>query len=124
MIKKTETFDIVGILCSSACALHCMLMPVVISFAPSLSVFFENEWIHIGLVITLVPVALIALVRGKKSHGKSLPLALGVLGMTALWLAIALESFEIHNLETVLTVMGSFLLITAHLWNLKAQTRL
>lgn len=120
MFKKSETFDIVGIICSGACALHCLMVPILVAFAPSFTVFLENEWIHKGLVISLIPVALIAFVRGHKKHGKLYPLILGGVGMLVLVSAILLEDLGIEGFEKSLTLMGSAMLVTAHYFNLKS----
>lgn len=114
-----------GVVCSGACAVHCLLMPFLAYSSPAISHFFNNEWIHFGLLIVLIPVALISFSRSRKAHGNNGPSLLGSVGMVFLVGAIALESFhiEIANLEKILTAIGSLLLIVGHTLNLSLLRR-
>jgi len=123
-VKPTvsDNLDKVGIVCSGACAVHCLLLPIIALFSPAIASFFESEWIHKGLLIFLTPVAILAFVRGFNQHHKSWPMISGVLGIVLLLAAVAAEELlevEIENLETILTVMGCLFLITAHIFNIK-----
>ena len=120
--RSPSYLDVSGILCSVACAAHCLLIPIIALALPSVASFFEHEWIHQGLLLILTPVALIAFFRGLKVHGKKRPMLLGFTGVHLLLLAVALEAFfkvEIHQLEVVLTSVGCVLLIFAHIINIQ-----
>jgi hypothetical protein len=109
--------DKAGVLLSGLCTVHCLMTPLLVAFAPSVSVFFKSEWLHIGLVLAILPIALVAFIRGKNAHGDIRPLILGVLGILCLITALAAEEFQIEGAEKLLTVLGSLFLIVAHSLN-------
>ena len=112
--------DNMGIFCSGLCMAHCLLVPVLALFSPAIASFFESEWIHKGLVIIVAPIALMAFITGKKTHGKVLPIVLGLFGVSTLILAVLSESIEgVEISETIVTVIGSIMLIIAHILNLR-----
>ena len=111
-----------GILCSVACAIHCMLIPVITLLSPTLTSYFENEWIHIGLLFIVVPIALTSFYQQKRIHEKIKPMILGSIGIFFLISAIVSEqlfNIEIEKLEFVLTMIGSTFLIVGHLYNIR-----
>jgi len=116
------TLDRLGILGSSICAIHCAL-PLLVSFlSPSFSSYFENEWIHYLLLVTVIPLALFSFVRSRSLHMKNSPLVLGFLGILFLVLAISVEEpfgFSLKQSELLATVLGSSILILSHFLNLK-----
>lgn len=57
--------DSSGTILSLLCAAHCLLLPVLIAMLPSLGLqWLAQGWVHITLLVLVVPVALIALTRG------------------------------------------------------------
>lgn len=120
-ISIVNQLDKVGIICSGACVGHCILTPIIALSSPLIASYFENEWIHISLLIFLVPVAIIAFSRGKRVHRKSRPLYLGSAGVTLLVLAVIFESLfkiEVRYLEAILTTVGCIFLFFAHFFNI------
>lgn len=114
--------DKAGIICSGACAIHCLLIPVIAYSSPFIAKYFQNEMIHTGLLVVLIPIALINFTRSSKIHGNNKPLLIGILGIVLLVVAVLVESLhiEIPYLEKSLTGIGSLLLIAAHTINLKS----
>lgn len=113
--------DKTGIFCSAACALHCMAIPLISFVSPSLGVHFENEWVHIGLLILIIPIAVISFYSKRKVDGYNIPLKFGIIGLTFLIVAILTEqlfSIEIEGLEILLTAVGSTFLIIGHFLNM------
>jgi hypothetical protein len=121
--ETSRSLDIAGVTMSGLCAAHCLMMPIAGSLLPSVTQLFENEWIHLGLLALLVPVALISFVSRKKVHKNSLPLIIGGAGIALLAAAVVSESLGPHILETLLTLCGSALLITAHIVNFKSELK-
>lgn len=117
--------DRLGILGSAICAVHCAL-PLIFSFiSPSISSAFGNELVHYALLVLVVPVAAFSFLQSKKIHKKAVPFILGSIGVLFLIAAIALEGVlgsSIPNFELLATVSGSFILILAHLINLKLMS--
>src|SRR5690606_38709830 len=98
------------------CAIHCAITPLVAVILPQFE-YFHSPWVHGIFLLLVVPLAVYAFVKCYGEHGRVLP---GVLGGAGLLL---LSSFAVvgfaDRLETVLTVMGSLLLITGHWLNLR-----
>ena len=113
---KTFTYiDSTGLSLSTLCIIHCLLLPILGSSLPILGVLSESEWIHKGLVIFVLPVAL-SLIATTKRLGVQI---LAVLGASMLFTAAFIPLF--HDFETVMTVSGGLLLGLAHTLRLIKQ---
>ena len=126
LVKNQGFLDRAGILCSGACAIHCALTPILALLAPTLTVQFESEWVHLLLLLLILPISGTAFYRLKKKHGQNLPMILGIVGGLLLLLAVLTEkiaALDIHGLELILTVTGSVVLIVGHLLNLRELKR-
>ena len=115
--------DKVGIFLSALCCIHCMTIPLLMFFAPSLSHFFQHEMIHyIGFLI-IVPLGLYAFISKLKIHENKKPLYVGLVGMLLLVASMLFHEFlghEMgHHLEIVFSVLGGASLIWAHLMNIR-----
>lgn len=111
--------DKTSIACSGACAVHCLLLPVIAYISPTIADIAGNELIHIGLILALLPLALLAFTKSYKKHKNFSAGLLGGIGILFLLSAVALESLHIENLEKILTGAGSVILIIAHTINMK-----
>ena len=121
-VATLNRLDKAGIVCSGACAVHCMIVPMIAFSAPALISHFENEWVHILLILLIVPIAGVSFYRHKKIHGHTKPLRLGIVGGSLLIGAVVCEKIfgmEIKGLEMTLTILGSVLLISGHLFNMR-----
>ena len=120
--NSKENLDKVGILCSGACAIHCIMTPIITLGSPAIASFFKSEWLHIGLLLLLIPVAIFAFLNGQKSHRKNRPFIIGIIGIIFLISAVVFESLlkiEIKYFETILTFIGCIFLIYAHFLNIR-----
>ena len=98
---------------SLLCLAHCILIPLAVAALPLLSSALAlPESFHIGVLLFAAPTALFALGAGWRQHSRTAPLTLGMSGILLLGLALV---FPVH--ETVLTIIGSLTLVTAHLAN-------
>lgn len=113
---KKYTLDTLGGSLSFACALHCLALPVLLIFWPSLK-WMTSEWVHQLLLLCLVPVAAYALISGYRKHHQGVVLLLGGAGLVNLVVAV-LWGHALH-LETPLTVVGSLALVAAHVINIR-----
>tara|TARA_B100000925_G_scaffold99377_1_gene72739 strand:+ start:10685 stop:11062 length:378 start_codon:yes stop_codon:yes gene_type:complete len=122
-MTKSHQADKAGIACSGLCAIHCALGPIIAFSSPGIVRFFDNEWIHIGLLVLIVPIAIFAFVKGHNVHNNIKPFALGFIGLVFLLSAVIFEALhiEIEFLEISLTVVGCVLLTIAHFLNIKYQ---
>jgi len=121
--QTCNSLDVAGITFSALCAAHCLLLPLMASMIPTFTQFLDNEWIHLGLLFLLIPIALVSFISRRRVHLNSKPLIFGSLGIILLVAAVLSEGFGPHELETILTVAGSVLLIMAHLINFNSELR-
>lgn len=122
--EKTKKWDRLGIYLSAFCALHCVLTPFLIIGLPYLGSFFENEFIHIGLALMVIPVGAYAFLSGYKHHQQKSVVVVGLIGM-----ALLVSSFLSHHHDHAdvhvghfdyLTLGGGLLLVLAHVLNRRA----
>ena len=107
--------DRVGIALSGLCAVHCLVLPLVLPFVGFFAAFAESEWTHLFLAICIVPTVVFAAARGYRRHGKRD--ILWLLGAGALAVIAALGVGELAGggrLEAAFTTCGSVLLIAGH----------
>jgi Na+/citrate or Na+/malate symporter len=102
---------------SSLCVAHCILTPILLIALPLMGAFLRNELFHQIMLVILVPTAAYAFITGVRQHRNRWVVALGALGV----ILIALGAFEpetsVWGASTILTILGSASLVTAHLIN-------
>ena len=111
--------DKIAIGLSSICAAHCLFLPFVLVSLPNIITFdVNNELIHSWILLLIVPFSFIGLYHGFKHHKKiEIPL-LGIIGILTLIFAFLLSGLVIdENFEKILTLLGSSILVLAHLRN-------
>lgn len=112
--------DAVGIAASTACALHCLVVPISLvagSLGPLPQV--DDEIFHRGLLGVVLPAATIAFAIGCIQHKDRLVLALGVIGLACLTAAFALHYVTGERGERVLVMISAAMLIVAHARNFR-----
>lgn len=87
-----RTPDLLGLLISGACALHCLAAPVVLLLAPLAGGWWSHPAIHLGSAALAIPLALYSLGRGFRQHGRRWVPCAGGLGAGFIVLALALPS--------------------------------
>ena len=126
-MKSIDTMDMrriadgLGVLGATACALHCMAIPVLLvvgATVPTLFVFDES--FHRWMLWLVVPSAVLAFALGCWRHKDRRVLVLGALGLAGM----VLSGTMLHDLmgetaEKVATVISAVLLVLAHLRNFK-----
>ena len=130
-----EHFDRFAIMLSGLCAIHCIALPIIASIIPLLTatVHHGNEvhefWFHQFILLFILPVSLIALFTGFRSHGKLLPLVIAGIGLAILtFIALFAEQLLIDNViphegETLLTITGGLIHAAGHILNLHATRK-
>jgi hypothetical protein len=120
--SRPPVWDRAGIAASALCVTHCVATPLVATALPILAA--TEEGTHLALTLTLLLIGLLAFLPGRRSHGSSRPLGLAIPGFAMLGGALALpEAIGGESLETVLTIAGGALLISAHLCNIRLCRR-
>ena len=113
-MKIKINWDSLGIITSIACAIHCILLPLVFTSLPLFGAdIIHNsifEWSMISLAFF---VGMYALLHGYKTHHKnSLPLILFSIG----FLFLIAKQYWL-NIETVLIIPAVIFIIAAHIKN-------
>ncbi len=82
---RTSWKDILGIVASISCAIHCAIMPMAIGYLPLLGLeFLADESFHRWMVFVCFGIAILAFVPGWKRHRSFLPGAVGAVGLAGI----------------------------------------
>lgn len=120
LAKYAARWDKLGISASSLCVAHCLMLPVIVTFLPWFGLeFLAREIPHQILVLLLIGFGLCAFIPGYRLHGRFWVPALALAG----WTIVAFATFAAGEIvsarwETPLIILGSAILIAAHLKNL------
>jgi uncharacterized membrane protein (DUF485 family) len=111
--------DALGIALSVLCMIHCLALPLIISFAPAvLEELPGDDVTHRTLAIGIALAGGLAFRSGYKIHRKRRILALFLLGIALISAAAIIGEPTLPALgEAAITVCGSILLVTAHWCN-------
>ena len=122
MFRTQLMNDKLAMALSSACAIHCFLIPSFVLLTSGLISFsFDNEFLHNLILFVAVPISLYALISGNANHKILYLLPVGIIGLSLLFLAVFLgEAFLGELGEKSLTLIGSFLVVFAHFKNHQA----
>lgn len=117
LVQKTA--DITGAILSQLCLVHCLLLPLLVGFLPSLSgsELLGGELFHVLVLSLATPVAAFALQQGYRRHHSSRPASFGAAALVVLWSVFALEESLNHDLVAAFNVMGGLLMAYAHWLN-------
>ena len=108
--------DQIGVWTSTACVIHCLLTPVVLSIS-SVSAHFlpSEEKTHRTLAVAIAALGAIALVRGFRRHCSSRVLVLMAVGLGLIFGgAYWGDRLPSHAAEVLVTMIGSGFMIAAH----------
>lgn len=117
-VKHTRA-DLVGMLLSFVCMLHCLLLPVVVVLGIASEQWFVNDdWTHIIMLGIVIPISGIALIGGWLRHRRLVVLGLGITGIALL----AVAALYMHDhvgvwADAIVTSLGGGILAVAHLRN-------
>ena len=112
----SSLLDASAISLSGLCLAHCLALPLVAAFSPLVATWAEAEWVHGVLIGIAAPLSALALWR-KDQRLRVIVLAL--IGLSLMALGVA--HWPSKNLETPLTVAGSLLLASSHVFNWKRR---
>ncbi len=111
--------DNLGACASSLCLVHCVCMPLILAFAPTLAhVIPGDELTHRLLGLLVVSAGVPSFWIGYRKHRKKRVLAAGLAGIGLVLGALATgDRFNSHAAEIAVTMLGSSVLTLAHLAN-------
>ncbi|MDJ0910526.1 MAG: MerC domain-containing protein [Woeseiaceae bacterium] len=113
--------DWFGIAASTACAIHCLLIPALLVTGTILPAsFLTDEAFHQLMLLVILPAAILAFGIGCWRHKDQWVLVLGMIGVTGMVLAVTV----VHDLvgesgERIVTVLSAAVLVAAHLRNFR-----
>lgn len=108
----TKFLDKLGISTSGLCALHCLLMPVLVVIMPYTSTtFFAAAWFEPVVLLISLLIALGSTTIGfAKHHRRFYPIIVVAIGGVLYWNKHYLGS----ELEPVVVILGACLIIAGH----------
>jgi hypothetical protein len=112
------SWDLVGFSASAVCAIHCLVVPVLLLFSSFSGIsFLHNHTAETVILFFSLVIGSVAIIPSWfRHHRKSLPVFLFFAGI----ICIATGRFNVSMLtETLLTTVGACLVATAHLINWK-----
>lgn len=117
--SKLGFWDRIGIGLSGICAIHCLLVPVVISLVPLWPAFEElHGYTHFIFFLAITPTVVLSLQRKHESKLVTVFLLTGVLVIFLAWFF----NETLGELgEAGITLFGSILLIRGHWLNYKSK---
>lgn len=98
---------------SGLCLVHCVGLPLVGALLPSLGMV-SSPFVHLLLLLLAAPLAMAALLAGRRRHGRSGPLTLGLVGLVLLALTLVVRP---EAAERLVSLAGGLTLIGAHALN-------
>ena len=107
-------YDALGIAASLACAIHCAVLPLIISSLPILGInIINNFWFEIFMIVLAMGIGLHSLTHGfKKHHHRLLPIIVFIIGICLLLAKQILHQYQIWFL-----VPAVILIVSAHYIN-------
>jgi tetrahydromethanopterin S-methyltransferase subunit C len=113
-MKLQVNWDALGIATSLVCAIHCAVLPLLLTSLPLFGInIIHNNFFEAGMIALAFSIGSLALFHGYKSHHhRLLPLLIFSTGFIFLVLKEILISYEI-----VLLVPAVLLILTGHFFN-------
>lgn len=107
-------YDALGIAASVACAIHCALLPLVLTSLPILGVnIINNIWFEVSMILIALFIGIYSLRHGfKKHHHNKLPVIIFSVGIALLILKQILHAQQMWFL-----IPAVILIVSAHYLN-------
>jgi hypothetical protein len=117
-------WDMLGMTASTLCIAHCVAMPFVLPFLVSWGLAAaSDESVHHTLLAVIMALGALAFIPGYRKHRRGVIFAIASAGLVSLLGgAFYAEAFFPDAGETLFTVIGGSLLVTAHWLNRKFCT--
>jgi hypothetical protein len=118
-IRVQRLMDKTAIALSTACAIHCLLLPILIIIIPILSTtFLGDESFHRLLLWFVFPTSVFAITQGCRRHKDRLVLVFASLGLMILFGTATLSEQVLNeDGERIATVLGAMFLVFGHYRN-------
>lgn len=120
MLMNTDyrsRWDAIGIAASFACAIHCVLLPLIFTTLTLFGIeFLENVYLEIVTILVSMTAGSWALIKGYRKHTNK---TLIILFATGLVCMITGNLLPAQSAEIICKLAGSLLIIIAHLKNVR-----
>jgi uncharacterized membrane protein YczE len=115
-LLKSGRLDQLGMTASVACAIHCVVLPLVVTFLPLVGLeFLANIWVETAMICISMVIGAWSLISTYPRHKNLAPLLLFITG----FVLIATGHFLIVQMESILVPLGGFTIAAAHYMNWK-----
>jgi len=118
--KSHSRWDMLGMVLSLACGIHCLALPILMGALPLLGMeFFHDplfEWFMVGLISVL---ASIVFSKGYLIHRRVGVFVYLVIGLVSFIVIRPLAESISHEATHIVTVFGGLGFIAGHWYNLK-----
>lgn len=115
-LLKSGQLDQLGMGASIACAIHCAVLPIVVTSLPLIGLeFLANTWVEITMIFFSALIGTWSIGESYSKHKKRLPMILLLSGFSL----IATGRFAWHEVESILIPLGGFTIAIAHFINWK-----
>jgi hypothetical protein len=115
--KYSLALDNIGIFASSLCAIHCALVPLLITLLPLSGLsFLASEWLEVSMIAIAFFIGLVSLGFSLiKTHKTPLPFTLLLVGFSL----ILAGHFFFETLEYLIIPLGGIVIAISHYVNWK-----
>ncbi|GAA4338166.1 MerC domain-containing protein [Mucilaginibacter gynuensis] len=118
--KIHSGLDTIGMTASLLCAVHCALVPLLLTALPLLGIgFLANEWVEISMIGLSAIIGCIALITTFKRHYSYTPLITLVTGFVLIFTGHALSNAA---WEHIMVPLGGLTIAAAHYINWRLYT--
>ncbi|MCZ2223622.1 MAG: MerC domain-containing protein [Chitinophagales bacterium] len=110
-------WDALGITTSIACAIHCAILPLIMTSLPLFGInIIDNDWFEYSMILLAFVVGTYSLYHGyKKHHHSFLPIIIFTLGITLL---VVKQIW--HELHLWFLIPAVIFIVTAHVINFRS----
>jgi len=117
-LQYNGVFDRLSIVASIACAIHCVLLPLIFTTLPFFGIeLIENIFLELATVVISVLIGGLAIWKGyKKYHRNKLIPILFIAGIALLVIA---NHVHVDNIEIGLKFSGAAILVITHIYNIR-----
>lgn len=117
--RLIRIFDNLGVAASTLCAIHCMVMPIVLAAVPALEANHAiDDQSHVWLAGLVVFFCMVGIVPGYLRHRDKRVLVLMSIGLAVVLVGtFVVPVFADHAWELPLMTFGNMFLIGAHIFN-------
>ncbi len=118
LLKHRLKLDNIGMTASILCAIHCAIVPLIITSLPLLGLgLLANPWLEWSMILLALLIGVYAIGRSYfHTHHRWLPMLLLIVGFLII---IAGHLFITSWHEAIIVPIGGLLIATAHFFNYK-----